>query len=533
MGGRLLWRVAIAVLVLGLGVVYALPSFVSQESSLQKVLPDRQINLGLDLEGGISLILGVEMETAIQNSLDQLGDELRSRARDEEILVLSPTSLPEGRLQLLLLDPEQSQGLERIIQEDFSQQLRVQEVEELEEGRQRYTLQARDEYLQELREMTLDQALKVVRSRIDQFGVTEPDIRRMQDNQIQVQLPGLEDTERAVELVQQTAHLEFRLVDEDVDPGQAQEEDPPPGVELLQMQQRKPDGSYDERPMAVEKKVLFTGEHITDANVAFDNYNKPYVALSLDRQGSRIFERVTAENVQRRLAIVLDDKVYSAPSIRERISGGRASITGQFSTEEAHDLAIVLRAGSLPAPVEVLQQSSVGASLGEQSINQSLRSMLVGGLLVLLFTIVYYGFGGVIVDVLLGLNIVLILAVLTAFGATLTLPGIAGMILLIGIAVDSSVLIFERIREELSRGLSSRKAVDEGFSKATLTIVDANVTTLMAALILYQFGTGPIRGFAVTLSVGTLASMFTAIFVSRIFFDLWLKTKQPGSSLKL
>ncbi|MFO8032235.1 MAG: protein translocase subunit SecD [Desulfohalobiaceae bacterium] len=533
MGSRLVWRVVLAVLVLGLGAVYALPTFLSQDSALQKVLPDKEVNLGLDLQGGISLILGVEMETAVQNSLDQLGDELRSRARDEGILVLNPTSLPQARLQLLLLDPEQSQQLKEIIQEDFSQQLRLEKTQDLEEGRQRYTLAAREDYLDELREMTLDQALKVIRSRIDQFGVTEPDIRKLQDNRIQVQLPGLEETGRAVELVQQTAHLEFRLVDDDVDPEKAQKEDLPPGTELLQMRQRQSDGSYSETPIAVESKVLFTGEHITDANVAFDNYNEPYVALSLDRQGARIFERVTAENVQRRLAIVLDDKVYSAPSIRERISGGRASITGQFKTEEAHDLAIVLRAGSLPAPVEVLQQSSVGASLGQQSIEQGLRSMLVGGLLVLLFAIVYYGWGGVIVDILLGLNIVLILAVLAGFGATLTMPGIAGIILLIGIAVDASVLIFERIREELARGLSSRKAVEEGFSKATLTIVDANVTTLMAALILYQFGTGPIKGFAVTLSVGTLASMFTAIFVSKIFFDLWLKTKQPGSSLKL
>ncbi|MFW6314715.1 MAG: SecDF P1 head subdomain-containing protein, partial [Desulfohalobiaceae bacterium] len=287
MGGRLLWRVVLAVLVLGLGLMYALPTFVSKDSSLQKLLPDKELNLGLDLKGGISLILGVEMESAVQNSLDQLGDELRSRARDEEVLVLNPTSLPKGRLQLLLLNPEQSQQLQEIIQEDFSKQLRLEEVQDLEEDRQRYTLSAREDYLEELQEMTLDQALKVIRSRIDQFGVAEPDIRRMQDNQIQVQLPGLEDTDRAVDLVQQTAHLEFRLVDDDVDSEQAQKEDLPPGTELLQMQQRRQDGSYDKRPIAVERRVLLTGEHITDANVAFDNYNQPYVALSLDRQGSR------------------------------------------------------------------------------------------------------------------------------------------------------------------------------------------------------------------------------------------------------
>ena len=219
--------------------------------------------------------------------------------------------------------------------------------------------------------------------------------------------------------------------------------------------------------------------------------------------------------------------------IQERISGGRASITGQFTTQEAHDLAIVLRAGSSPAPVDVLEERSIGPSLGQQSIEQGVLSALIGGALVLLFMVIYFGFAGVVADLVLGFNILLIMAGLAGFGATLTLPGIAGIILTIGIAVDANVLIFERVREELRRGLSPRKAVDEGFSRATLTILDANVTTIIAAIILYQFGTGPIRGFAVTLSLGILASFFTAIFVSRIVFDLWLQTRQPASSLNI
>jgi preprotein translocase subunit SecD len=336
-----------------------------------------------------------------------------------------------------------------------------------------------------------------------------------------------------VDLIQKTAHLEFQLVDDEADVNKAEQGVVPPGAELAFLQKRQPDGSYSKQPIVLKKNVLLSGEHITDAQVAFDQFNQPYVALSFDRQGSRIFERVTGENVHERLAIVLDDTVYSAPTIQEKISGGRASITGQFSMEEAHDLAIALRAGSLPAPVDILSERSVGASLGQQSIDQGIRSIVAGGILVLVFMLVYYGIGGLITDILLFLNIVLITAVLAGFGATLTLPGIAGIILLIGMAVDASVLIYERIREELRRGLSPRKAVDEGFSRATLTIVDANVTTIMAAIILYQFGTGPIRGFAVTLSVGVLASMFTAIFVSRIFFDLWLKQRKPGSSLNL
>jgi preprotein translocase subunit SecD len=371
-----------------------------------------------------------------------------------------------------------------------------------------------------------------MRNRINEFGVTEPDIRKMKGNRIQVQLPGLENTERAVQLVKQTAHLEFKLVNEDADPKKAARGQAPPGSEVLYFSEQGPE-SENPKPIVVDKQPLMTGQHIADASVAFNRYNQPYVSVTFDDQGARIFERVTGNHVNERMAIVLDDKVYSAPTIQEKIRGGRASITGQFSDQEAHNLAIVLRAGSLPAPVNVLHERSVGPSLGQQSIQQGVTALAVGGLLVLIFAIVYYGIGGVIVDLLLGFNLLIIIAVLAGFGATLTLPGIAGIILLVGTAMDASVLIFERIREELRKGMSPAKAVDEGFARSSLTIMDANVTTILAALILYQFGTGPIRGFAVTLSIGTLASMFTAIFVSRAFFDLWTRRKGPGSSLKL
>jgi preprotein translocase subunit SecD len=533
MSSSVRWRIVIAVLVLGLGFIYALPTFLPSGSVFQKFLPDRDVNLGLDLKGGINLTLGVDMDTAVSNTLDQLGEELRSEARSKDILILRPRAVPDQRLEFLLLDGQKSGQLEDMLRKQYSQQVNIESATSLEDGKLRYQLSLTKTYRQQLEKMTIDQVLKVIRNRIDQFGVNEPDIRKLQKNRLQVQLPGMEDAERAVDLIQKTAHLEFKIVDEEADVQKAEKGVVPPGSELAMLHKRTADGSYAKQPIVLKKRVLLTGKHITDAQVAFNSYNQPYVALTFDRRGSRMFERVTEENVHKRLAIVLDDKVYSAPTIQEKISGGRASITGQFSVEEAHDLAIVLRAGSLPAPVEVLQERSVGASLGQQSIDQGVQSMIIGGLLVLLFTIVYYGWGGVIVDLLLGFNLVLILGTLAGFGATLTLPGIAGMILLIGMAVDASVLIFERIREELRRGMSPSKAVDEGFSRATLTIIDANVTTIMAAVILYQFGTGPIRGFAVTLSIGTLASMFTAIFVSRIFFDLWLQRKRPGTSLNL
>ncbi len=532
MSGKLSFRIIVAIVVIGLGLVYALPSLVPEDSGLQGLLPNKDVKLGLDLKGGMSLTLGVDMNKAIQNSLNQLGNEIRSQARDRDMVIIRPRVVGQQRLQFYLLKEKEAGELEKLIQKQYGRQVNIADVEDLGQ-RKKYTLTMTSEYNKEVRELTIDQALKVIRNRIDQFGVVEPDIRKLQNNRIQVQLPGLEDAQRAVGLIKKTAHLEFNIVDEEADPQKAAQGQVPPGDKLAYLHKRQADGSYAKEPLVLKENALMTGEHITDARVAFDNYNQPYVALSFDSQGSRIFERVTEEHVQKRLAIVLDNKVYSAPVIQERISGGRASITGNFSVEEARDLAIVLRAGSLPAPVNVLQERSVGPSLGQQSIEQGVTALLVGGALVLLFTVVYYSFGGVIVDLLLIFNILLILAALAGFGATLTLPGIAGIILLVGTAVDASVLIFERIREELRKGMSPAKAVDEGFARSTWTIVDANVTTILAAIILYQFGTGPIRGFAVTLSVGIVASMFTAIFVSRIFFDLWLKRMRPGSSLRL
>jgi preprotein translocase subunit SecD len=322
-------------------------------------------------------------------------------------------------------------------------------------------------------------------------------------------------------------------VDEEADVAKAVKGIVPPGDALYQLQQRRADGSYAAQPIVLKNDVVMTGQYITDAKTQFDSYGQAYVSLTFNNRGARIFERVTGNNVKKRLAIVLDGKVYSAPTIQERISGGRASITGHFTTEEAHDLSIVLRAGSLPAPVTILEERSVGPSLGQESIDKGVFSTALGMILVLCFMVIYYRFAGMVADLALVLNIVLILAGLAAFGATLTLPGIAGIILTIGMAVDANVLIFERIREELRKGLSARAAIKEGFGRATLTILDANVTTIIAAIILYQFGTGPIRGFAVTLTLGICASMFTAIFVSRIIFDLWLEKRKPGAKLSV
>ncbi len=533
MKGNLKWKIPVILLVLIISLLYFLPSFTAiKDSPLGRIMPDKQVNLGLDLMGGIHLVLGVEVERAMERSLSQAGQDIRDEARQSDILVLRPRVSDADRLEFTLLQQEQQRELEQMLSSRYDH-LRI--ISRHSEADQRiiYTLDFIPEYKENIRDMTLDQAVKTIRNRIDQFGVAEPDIRRQQEDRIQVQLPGLDDPQRAIAIIGQTAHLEFKLVDEEADIGRAEQGIVPPGSRLYYQNITLPDGSTTQEPVVLMAETVMTGEYITNAHTAFDQYGQPYVSITFDSRGARIFERVTAENIRERLAIVLDGNVYSTPTIQERISGGRASITGRFTVDEAHDLAVVLRAGSLPAPVYVMEERTVGPSLGQESIERGVRAALIGGALVVIFMIFYFGFAGVVANTVLAFNVILILAGLAGFGAVLTLPGIAGIILTIGIAVDANVLIFERIREELRRGLSPKAAIEEGYNRATLTILDANVTTIIAAVILYQFGTGPIRGFAVTLTLGVLASMFTAIFVSRVFFDLWIARRKPGAVLSI
>jgi preprotein translocase subunit SecD len=401
------------------------------------------------------------------------------------------------------------------------------------DGKVRYALSMDPKWRRTFEAESLDQAVKIIRNRADAFGVAEPDIRKQEGNRIQVQLPGLDDPERAKRNISRTAHLEFKLVDDGADLAKAVAGVVPPGRELIMLQgHRNVDGTYSEQPLVVFKDAALTGERITNAFVGFESAGS-YVGLHFDAQGARIFARVTGENVGKRLAIILDGKASSAPVIQDKIAGGRATITGRFTDQEAHDLAGVLRSGALPAPITILEERTVGPSLGQESIDKGLFAGLIGAVLVVAFMVAYYGLSGVIADLALALNIVLIMAGLAAFGATLTLPGIAGIVLTIGMAVDANVIIFERIREELRRGLTAKAAIEEGFSRATVTILDANITTVIAAAILYQFGTGPVRGFAVTLILGIVSSMFTAIFVSRIIFDLWTARKDAGAALSI
>lgn len=528
---KLYWKAGFTFIVGLLAVLYVLPSVPGMQNSyFSRLMGGNEIHLGLDLKGGIHLTLGVDVDTALKNSLEQTGEDLRAEAEEEGILILHPKVEQIKTLSFLLLKKEWQEKLQKILSEEFPG-LVVEDMQVNENGSVRYFVTFTPERRNYLEKMTLDQAVKTIRNRIDQFGVAEPDIRRQQNNRIQVQLPGIDDTQRAIAIIGRTAHLEFKIVDEGADPKKAEQGILPGGSELSWSVKTMPDGKEVREPIVLKSATVLSGKYITDARVSFDSYGQAYVSINFNSRGGKLFERVTADNVHKRLAIVLDGKVHSAPVIQEKISGGQASISGRFTTEEARDLAIVLRAGSLPAPVTVLEERTVGPSLGQESIEAGIKAAAVGGVAVLLFMLLYYGIGGLFADLVLVFNILLILAGLAGFGATLTLPGIAGIILTIGMAVDANVLIFEHIREELRAGLPARAAVEEGFSRAMLTIVDANVTTIIAAIVLYQFGTGPIRGFAVTLVLGILASMFTAIFVSRILFDLWLSRRNATLSI--
>ena len=518
------WRIVVSLLVLLASIVYVLPSLPGVGgSSLGNLLPDARISLGLDLKGGMHLTLGVEVDKAVSNSLSLTGQELRAQASEKGITVLRSRLTPDNRLEFLLPRAEQRTELQELLSKDFPQ-LAVDSPTQVEGGGLRFTAAFTPAAKAKIEEMALDQAVRTIRNRIDQFGVAEPDIRKQADFRIQIQLPGLTDSKRAIQLVGQTAQLTFHLVRDDVNPQGIL----PPGVALFPMVTVRPDGSTSESMIALDKEPLMTGEDVADARPTFDNRdNKPSVGLSFNSRGAAMFERITGEHIHKRMAIVLDGKVHSAPTIQSRIGGGKASITGSFTPTEAQDLAIVLRAGSLPAPVTVLEERTVGPSLGQESIDSGVRAAMVGAVCVVVFMAIYYGMSGLVADLMLCFTMLIVMAGMAAFGATLTLPGIAGIVLTIGMAVDANVLIFERIREEIRLGLTPLAAVRAGFDRAAISITDSNLTTIIATVILYQFGTGPIRGFAVTLSLGIIASMFTAIFVSRAIFEEWARHCGP------
>jgi len=514
------WKLVSVLVVVVATVIYILPS-------LKPTLwPHKKINLGLDLQGGMHLVLEVDSGKAVESTVERISQEIREMLKKNLIRHVTVERIDGTRISAKVKDPENIEKFKALLDEDFRDLRLISEKRD--NGALTIILGLTDNDRNHVEKLAVEQALETIRNRIDQFGVAEPDIRRQGENRILIQLPGIKDTERAKDLIGKTALLEFKLVDDTHSVDDALKGNIPPGDEILYKVEENPQTHRTlKTPFLLKKRTLLTGAYLTDARVQIDSqFNEPYVSINFDKKGARLFERITADNVNKRLAIVLDQTVYSAPVIQEKIAGGQARITGRFTTEEARDLAIVLRAGALPAPVNVLEERSVGPSLGADSIRKGLLSTCIGGFLVVCFMIIYYKTAGLIADVALLLNIMMIGAGLAGFGATLTLPGIAGIILTIGMAVDANVIIFERVREELALGRTPRAAIDAGYNRATLTILDANVTTLIAAVVLFQFGTGPIKGFAVTLSLGVIASMFTALILSRLIFDYLLMYRQ-------
>lgn len=521
------FRLFLSVLVLLAGLCYSLPNIPAIGNSfISDVLPSQRINLGLDLKGGMNLTLGVDVEKAIESTLSITGQGVRDRIISEGHTVLRPR-MTDGELEIIVPKKGDATAIKEIIQKWYPNLQLVSEnvynAGSAEGLSLKYVLT--DMARKEAESLTLDQVVRTIRNRIDQFGVAEPDIRKQSNNQVQVQLPGLTDTSRAIQIVGQTAHLEFRLVRDDISPNSMVL---PAGTSRFPLLDKKGGKST----VILDNEVLLTGADIANARPSFDQYGSSYVSLKFSPQGAIAFEKITGENIKKRLAIVLDGEVYSAPVIQDRIAGGEASINGDFTTEEANDLAVVLRAGSLPAPVNILEERTVGPSLGQESINSGITASVIGALLVLGMMPLFYGFSGIVADILLCGTLTLLFAGLSMFGATLTLPGIAGVVLTIGMAVDANVLIFERIREELRLGMSTAEAIHAGFNRASISIIDSNITTIIAAIILYQFGTGPIRGFAITLSLGIVASMFTSVFVCRAFFEWWTN-KNPDKTLSV
>ncbi len=477
--------------------------------------PRQPINLGLDLQGGIHLVLGVDLDRGVENVLDRVAGDLRTALQKKGIGAQVTRQGGTG-LVVQLASPQAFADAQRVLADFTEFDTRSQDP-----AAGRIELAMKERVIAERRNSFVDQALKVIRNRVDQFGVAEPTIQKQGDNRILVQLPGVQDPARAKALIGKTAVLEFKLVDEAAQPDRAVQGGPPPGDELLYGRRVDRDTKTEVKvPYVVKKETLLTGDLISDASVRVSDAGEPYVSVGFDSVGARVFGEVTERNVGKSLAIVLDGNVHSAPVIRERIPSGQAQISGGFTFEEASDLAIVLRTGALQAPVQVLEERTVGPSLGADSIRKGVVSTLAGALAVFLFMVIYYRLAGVIADVALVLNLVILLAAMVWFQATLTLPGIAGIVLTIGMAVDTNILIFERIREEFRLGKTVRAAIEAGFRRAFTTVIDTHVTVVVSGAILYQFGTGPVKGFAVSLMIGIVASLFTAVFFTRLVFDL-------------
>jgi preprotein translocase subunit SecD len=512
------WKIILILIVCAIAVLYAAPNVIGKDrvewlqAHTPAFFPNQTVNLGLDLRGGSYLLLEVAVDNVVEEYGQGLVDQVRATLLHKATPPIPYTdiSYSDGAVHFHLRDPSQAgaatdalHGMDATI--------------DVSSSNGDFTLKLKPDAVEAMKRRAIDQSIEIVRRRIDETGTREPSIQRQGDNRILVQLPGVGDPQRIRNLLGQTAKLSFRLVDETANPT-----DPhaPPGEEIL------PDADMAGRTVVVQKRIMVSGEKLTDAQPSYQE-GMPVVSFKFNTIGGSQFGDATRQNVGHLFAIVLDNKVISAPVIREPILGGSGVISGHFTAQSAQDLALLLRAGALPAPIKILEERTVGPGLGADSIKAGATASLIGLGLVVVFFVFAYGLFGIFADIALMFNIALIFAILSILQATLTLPGIAGIVLTIGTALDANVLVFERIREEMRLGRSVISSIDAGYSRALSAIVDANMTTLIAAVLLYIFGSGPVKGFAVTLSIGIVTSIFSAIMITRLIVVWWMRATKP------
>jgi preprotein translocase subunit SecD len=510
-----LWKRILILVVCGFGVLYAAPNFMPSGwmQGLAEWAPGKRMSLGLDLQGGAHLLMQVDTEGYIKEILEgSYKTSVRTAASGAG--TFAAVDVVGHALVIQVRDADKL--------DDFRSRLRREApeltIETLDGGKLRAELS--EQGLRDRVSTLVQQSISVIRRRVDEMGTTEPLIQRQGDDRILVQVPGLRDTERLKVIIGKTAKMTFHMVDMECNPSGR----PPATSQIIPSDEAGRDGKPI--PYCIEKRVRLTGQNLVDAQPTFQD-GRPVVSFRFDSRGARTFGQVTTTNVGKLFAIVLDGKVITAPRIEEPILGGSGIIRGSFTAQSARDLSILLRAGALPASMSYLEERSVGPGLGQDSVDAGKTASLIGMAFVLIFMVLAYGLFGVLADIALLFNVALILGLMSVLQATLTLPGIAGIALTIGMAVDANVLIFERMREEVRNGRTPLSAVDAGYRRALTTIIDSNLTTLIAATLLFVFGSGPVKGFGVTLTIGIVTSMFTAIMVTRLLVVIWLRRRRP------
>jgi preprotein translocase subunit SecD len=519
------WKVVAILLTAAIVCLFAVPNFFSENTIRHwPSWAQRHIVLGLDLQGGSSLLLEVDVNAVRKDKLQAISDDVLRILRQNRIQ-FTGRAIKGNSVEVRITrdsDIENAVSKLRELSQPVSSVMGStgQRSVDISESGGLITLTPSEPALLERVRQTVDQSIQIIERRVNELGLVEPIIQRQGASRILVQVPGLQDPSRLKEIIGKTAKLDFRMVDLSMTPEQALASHPPADSEIL-------DGEGGSK-YVVEKRALVSGGDLVDAQPGFDQRNgQPIVNFRFNSAGARKFAEVTKANVGKPFAIVLDNKVISAPVINEPIPGGAGQISGNFTVQSANDLAILLRAGALPAPLTVVEERTVGPGLGQDSINAGERAAYAGAALVVVFMLVTYGLFGLFANIAVAVNVAMIFGLLSLLGATLTLPGIAGIVLTVGIAVDSNVLIYERIREEVRAGRTAISAIDAGFTRALATILDSNITTFIAAAVLFYIGTGPVRGFAVTLGIGILTSLFTAFTLTRLIVAYWVRLWRP------